>query len=404
MHLLYFRLLGAERFESIHGNEFSAVARADLTRRFAALSRVLLRQHEILSDARSPAFGVWMTPFKVRRLEIEAGEAEQLESVVSAGREMGRAVLEEELGSATALHARLDVGTLLVDGSNDDPAAWTARLAALPRDAAPPPARIPFDDRKALLAIITRRVDIRLQAIVALRTGETAAYEALARGPEDGPWFEADRLFEAAARCGLRPDLELACFDSAVELIRRLPEPYRLAVNLSPDLFGESAVQRLPDVPDLPRRLILEVTEHLPIPAPERLNEEIRFLRDRGAKLALDDAGCGYLNMDLVRALKPDIVKLCITVTRRIDGGPDVLALVRKTVEAIRGEGAEVLAEGVENGVQARLARECGCSLAQGFYFDKPRKASEVLKDLSARADPRPLDARRSPRNEPSVA
>jgi EAL domain-containing protein (putative c-di-GMP-specific phosphodiesterase class I) len=383
IHLLYFRLFGAERFKNIHGEKISGVVQADLTRRFAFLFRELLRQHEVLADPLSPAFGLWAVPFKLKTLEIDAGEAEQLESIVAAGRELGYRALEEELGTAVALHARLEVGALMVEKVDGDPAEWMRRLNALPRSDEPA-ARGSMEERTALRGIIAPRMDLRLQEIVSLETKAPAAFEALVRGPEAGPWHEPDRLFEAAVRCGLRADLELACFESALVLARRLPVPYRLAVNLSPDLYGESAVQGIAAIPGLPERLILEITEHLPIPSPARLLEQMRPLRVNGAKIALDDAGCGYLNMELVRALKPDIVKLCITLTRRIDAGSEVLDLIRKTVAAIRAEGAEVLAEGVENETQARLARECGCSLAQGFYFDKPKESSAVISALAA--------------------
>ncbi|MEK7389512.1 MAG: EAL domain-containing protein, partial [Elusimicrobiota bacterium] len=262
------------------------------------------------------------------------------------------------------------------------PAQWMRRLDALPRISVPSAARICLEEHKSLLRIMSRRINMLLQEIVSLQTRSLVAFEALARGPADGPWHSPDQLFEAAARCGLREKLELGCLDSALCCVRGLPAPLRLAVNLSADLFDAPAVQWLSQVPGLPQRLILEITEHVPVASPETFLEETRSLRLKGAKLALDDVGCGYLNMDLVRALKPDIVKLCITLTRRMTRGREVLDVIAKTVDSIRAQGAEVLIEGVENEAQARLARQCGVDLAQGFYFAKPREAAEVFKAL----------------------
>ncbi|MFI5349279.1 MAG: EAL domain-containing protein [Elusimicrobiota bacterium] len=391
IHLLYFRLPGAERFERIHGEKLSSVARAELSRRFAALSRIILREYDILSDLRSPVFGTWAVPFELRPLEIQADQAEQLESIAAAARELGLAALEQELGTAVALHARLETGTLEVEDACGDSAMWMRRLDAASRTAGSPPPRGSLEERTAVLSVLSRRIDMRLQKIVSLETEAPVALEALARGPAGESLFEADRLFQAAARCGLREELELACLDSALEMVRRLPAPLRLAVNLSPDLYGAPAVEWLSDVPGLPERLILEITEHLPIASPERLLEQTRPLRENGAKIALDDAGCGFLNMDLVRALKPDIVKLCSALTRRIGGGAEILGVVRETVAAIRSEGAEVLAEGVETEIQARLARESGCSLAQGYYYGAPRSPAEVFAaktGIPARLEP----------------
>jgi hypothetical protein len=131
-HLLYFRLLGADRFERRLGGEIAAAAREDLAGRFDALARGLLRQHVVLAEARSPSFGTWLVPFELSRLEIDAGEAEQLQSIVSAGRELAKTILLVELGTAAAPHARLEVGTLKCEAAAFDPSAWTASLAALP--------------------------------------------------------------------------------------------------------------------------------------------------------------------------------------------------------------------------------------------------------------------------------
>ncbi|MDP3542894.1 MAG: EAL domain-containing protein [Elusimicrobiota bacterium] len=380
IHLLYFHLPRAARFRGIHGTGVERAARADLTRRFAALSRVLLGQHDVLSGPESPKFGLWAVPFGTKRLEIEADELEQLASIAAAGRELGREAVAEELGSAVALHSPLRVGTFAVDSAGGAP-RWMSKLREHLRGRRGPGAESSEEERRLIRGVIDAPLDLRVQEIVALDTRRIAGYEALLRGPERGPLFAPEALLAQAARCGLRPELELAAFDAALKIARRLPSGLRLAVNLSPALLGAPAVRRAAREPDLPGRLILEITEHLPIIAPGRLLGELSLLRERGALVALDDAGCGYLNMALTRALRPDIVKLCITVTRRLGRGPRMLALVRGTVASIRAAGAVALIEGVETAEQARLARACGCALAQGYYFGRPRPAAEAMRE-----------------------
>lgn len=375
IHLLYFHLPLAARFSRIHGHEVARAARADLTRRFEALASVLLGQHQILSGAVSPGFGLWAVPFGTKRLEIEADELEQLASIVAAGRELGREAVAEELGAAVSLHSPLRVGTLSIDSAGGE-TRWMSRLRAHLRGAKAPPQWASVAERRFIRGIIDGPLELRLQDIVALDTRRVTGHEALLRGPRGGPLFAPELLLAEAARCGLRPELELAAFEAALKIARRLPSGLRLAVNLSPSLFAAPPVRRAVREPGLPRRLILEITEHLPISAPARLRDDLAPLRERGALIALDDAGCGYLNMALIRALKPDIVKLCITVTRRLGRGPRVLAFVRQAVTAIRSAGGVALIEGVETAEQARLARACGCALAQGYLFGRPRAPS----------------------------
>lgn len=375
IHLLYFHLPQAARIGRIHGPEVARAARADLTRRFAALSRVLLGQHDVLSGPESREFGLWAVPFGTKRLEIEADELEQLGSIVAAGRELGREAVAEELGAAVSLHSPLRVGTFAVDSAGGA-ARWMSKLKAHLRGAGAPSREASVAERRFIRAVIDGPLELRLQEIVALDTLRVAGHEALLRGPRGGPLFAPELLLAEAARCGLRPELELAAFEAALKIARRLPPGLRLAINLSPSLFAAPAVRRAAREPGLPRRLILEITEHLPIAAPARLKSDLAPLRERGALIALDDAGCGYLNMALIRALRPDIVKLCITVTRRLGRGPRILALVREAVAAIRAAGGVALIEGVETAEQARLARACGCALAQGYHFGRPRAAA----------------------------
>lgn len=370
VHLLYLRYAGAERFGAVHGGRIARCALCDVTSRFAAAARSLLRQHRVLSPLRSPRPGIWAIAFELKRLEIAADEEEQLESIAGAARELALAVLADELGTAVALNSGLEAGTLAV-GEDDGPRRRTEKLLAHLRRAPPARAAATTGERAIIRRIVRGPLAIYRQRIVSLGTGATVAYEALLRGPARGPLRGPESLLAEAARCGLRDELELAALDASLAVARRLRPPLRLAVNLSPGLYGERALRRIAEEPELLGRLIFEITEHVPIPAPARLGRSLASLRARGAKIALDDAGCGYLNMELVRALRPDIVKLCITLTRRL-GTPGAVPVVRRAVEAIRRAGALALAEGVETAEQARLARECGCDLAQGFLFGRP--------------------------------
>jgi EAL domain-containing protein (putative c-di-GMP-specific phosphodiesterase class I) len=194
----------------------------------------------------------------------------------------------------------------------------------------------------------------------------------------------ADRLFAAAAYHGLHSQLELACVAGAWKQAKDLRAPYWLSVNLGPDLFHAPALRNLVRNPRDLRRRVFELTEHLPIRAPHRLAAASHPLRRRGARVALDDAGCGYLNMGMVESLSPHIVKLCVTVIRRIEAGAAPLRAIRDVVVRIKKAKAAPLAEGVETEEQLKRVRGCGFELAQGYLFGRPRPAREVLANLGS--------------------
>jgi EAL domain-containing protein (putative c-di-GMP-specific phosphodiesterase class I) len=229
------------------------------------------------------------------------------------------------------------------------------------------------------------QLNFLLQPIVELHGLKTIGFEALVRGPAGGPVERADKLFAAASYYGRHHELELACVGGAMRAAARLPAPYWLSINLGPDLFHAPALKRLVRDPRDLRHRVFEITEHLPIRSPRRLAAASQPLRRRGARLALDDAGCGYLNMGMVESISPHIVKLCITVIRRIDAGPGSGRAIRDVVRRIRKAKASPLAEGVETEEQLLSVRGCGFDLAQGYLFGRPRPAAEVLANLGVR-------------------
>ena len=124
--------------------------------------------------------------------------------------------------------------------------------------------------------------------------------------------------------------------------------------------------------------LVLEITEHLPLDQAESHAALYAKARSLGARLALDDTGCGFADMASARAVRPEIIKLCITVIRNANRSSTHLAEIAHTVAAFRTMGAEVLAEGVETAEQAAALAEAGATLAQGWYFGRPVPSLEI--------------------------
>ena len=93
--------------------------------------------------------------------------------------------------------------------------------------------------------------------------------------------------------------------------------------------------------------------------------------------MALDDTGCGFADTEAAQVLRPEIVKLCITVIRSARRSPDVLPELRATIDRFRALGAQVLAEGVETEEERAALSGLGIALAQGWLFGKPVPAEQ---------------------------
>ena len=107
---------------------------------------------------------------------------------------------------------------------------------------------------------------------------------------------------------------------------------------------------------------------------------EIAALRADGASIAIDDFGTGYSNIARLRAMPLDRVKLDPSLIADIHISEQARTVVQAVIQLIKGVGAEVVAEAVENIDQADILRAMGCETIQGFVFAAPMFEDEYLK------------------------
>ncbi|MFC1680066.1 EAL domain-containing protein [Elusimicrobiota bacterium] len=386
MKSLVLQILDPSRLERVHGDRTMRVVQEDIRKSFWSIANMLLQHHRVLKSFSFPRFGTWLVNFATGDREILTDSQEQEESLLEAGKRMTRKMLEEELGTGVAARIEFRLGILGEEVASDDldriyEVAWPS-ICALPATNQSPPEIT----RDALLEIIReKRLSIHLQPIVSLRTAAVVGFEALVRGPEGSSVQFPGPLFRAASYHGLEDELDLGCAAAALEWEQRIPDPLWLSFNVGSELAATPKLRQLLEDPQRAGALrgkVMEVTEIMPIASPSALRRALDAFRTRGLRVALDDTGCGFFNMKMVRSLQPDIVKLCITVVRRLEKSPAIVEACRELVREVGKRGAVALGEGVERPEQGEILKACGVELAQGFLYAKPRPAAEVLANL----------------------
>ena len=200
------------------------------------------------------------------------------------------------------------------------------------------------------------------QPIVDLDTGSTVAVEALSRFGDENP----AEVFERAHRDGVGPELEALAIRTAVAgWSGEIP----LSVNLSlMSLTNPHVDAALPQ--DL-TGIILEVTEHHAGEVDEALTTRLQQLRRRGAVIAIDDWGTGFSNLDRLLSLRPEIVKLDMSLVHGLDSDYH-RATIRSVVAWADEVGVRVCAEGVETVDHGLTLLSLGVHTAQGYLFGRP--------------------------------
>lgn len=228
-----------------------------------------------------------------------------------------------------------------------------------------------LDPEEIRSTIDARSFAVAFQPIFSLAGGVAVGVEALCR-LSPGRGLSPDMWFAEAQAVGLGVELEMRVVAAALEAAARRPEGLFLSVNVSPAVVVDPRFTDLVEHSGEARQLMLEITEHDAVKDYEALQERLVLVRSLGVMVAVDDVGAGYANFRHVLMLRPDMIKLDVTLIAEIDADPSRRALAAGLVATARELGATVVAEGIETKGQLDCLSAIGVELGQGFYLARP--------------------------------
>jgi EAL domain-containing protein (putative c-di-GMP-specific phosphodiesterase class I)/DNA-binding NarL/FixJ family response regulator len=215
-----------------------------------------------------------------------------------------------------------------------------------------------------------RSVRTVFQPVVDLSDGRVVGVEALARFP-GRPRRSPEAWFAEAANVGLLVELETLALGHALAEVDRLPGDLYLAVNVSPQTVCSPVLDRvLTGI--AAERIVVELTEQAPVEDYDELTDRLRELRAIGVRVAIDDAGAGFVTLRHVVRMAPDIMKLDLTLVRDIDGDVNRRTVVSTLLPFAAAMGATLVAKGVETEPQLETLRSIGVEFGQGFLLGRP--------------------------------
>jgi EAL domain-containing protein (putative c-di-GMP-specific phosphodiesterase class I) len=218
------------------------------------------------------------------------------------------------------------------------------------------------------------------QPIVSLRVRQPVGYEALARS-RDTRFPNPGVLFSEAERFNQVQALGRIIRGQVKDTAESMPPGARLFVNLhTTDLQDPSLYDLTAPLSQVAARVVLEITERGSIDDVPGIEEKIGHLRSIGYRIALDDIGSGYANLNTFAVLEPDIVKLDMALVRDIHTRATKQRVVSAMVDLCRDMKIELVAEGVENQAELDTLQSLGCELFQGYFFARPGPAFPIPK------------------------
>ncbi len=197
-------------------------------------------------------------------------------------------------------------------------------------------------------------------------------YEAFLRTGHRGFPSPLDFL-DAAEECGRLSAVGERLRSLACSAVSELPEDCDLFVNVHPrELLHESLYDARAPLSLAARRVVLEITEREDSTPLAELERRLADLRSMGFRIGIDDVGSGRAPLTSFAPLRPDYVKLDMTLVRSVDTSLVHQRAVRSVVEVAMDMGIAVVAEGVETSGEWACLAQLHVDLFQGYLFGRP--------------------------------
>lgn len=236
-------------------------------------------------------------------------------------------------------------------------------------------AEVALAERRAIEELLQGELlKMAIQPIVHRDSTDVARfYECLMR-PQHALLSNPMELLGAGERHGEIVSVSNLALDKALMVLDKIPDEVGLFVNLHPAQLGqtEELMHRLRRVQDQAHRIVLEITERSRLHDIDGWDESIRLAGEMGFGIAVDDLGAGYSSLAILADLRPQFIKLDMSLVRNIDAEPRKQRLVQLMVTFGDATDAGVIAEGVETAEEEAALRDCGIQLFQGYFFGRP--------------------------------
>lgn len=139
-------------------------------------------------------------------------------------------------------------------------------------------------------------------------------------------------------------------------------------------------VERIMDKYRIPHDAIeVELTETTSDVEFKDIKRVVTSLREKGINTSIDDFGMGFSSLNILKDIPWTTVKIDKSFLPEEDDpvNSEKRIMFKGVVSMATALGYRCIAEGVETEYQTQVMRENGCSIAQGYYYDKPLPKEE---------------------------
>lgn len=218
------------------------------------------------------------------------------------------------------------------------------------------------------------------QPILNNRTGLVEKFECLMRIIDDEDRvINPDMFLKISKRSRQYPTLSRIMLRKIVREMKNTTKDYSFNISVE-DIQNRDTVMFIRRIlenhwKEAPR-IIFEILESENIEGVPEVPEFIRFVKDYGCSIALDDFGAGYSNFNYIMALDVDLIKIDASIIKNLDTDKNAIAIAETIVEFAKRTGTRTVAEYVHSEEIFDIVRAMGIDYSQGFFLGRPEPSS----------------------------
>ena len=234
------------------------------------------------------------------------------------------------------------------------------------------------------------RLEVFLQPIIDLVSGDVLAYEALARIREADRVIAAGQFIDAAVDMGFGRRIDTRVIERALQQkkVHANINGAKLFFNISSNTFCDyDFMRRVPTMLNdnglTPSDVVFEITEREALPHISELSALIEELSGQGISFALDDFGSGFSSFIYLKYLPVDYIKIEGSFIQHISSDKSDRIMVEHIMGMAHDFGLRVIGEGVEDRLTHDILANMGMDFAQGFFYAKPAPFKDASRLVS---------------------
>ncbi len=250
------------------------------------------------------------------------------------------------------------------------------------------------------------RLNSVYQPIVSLDNARVLGWEALIRAPQDSRFGNPEALFRFAEDMNLTWPLDRTCRQTAVIGLPGLAWNQKLFLNMDPRSVNDpqfiqgETLAMIQAKQIQPQNVVFEITERTSIRDFPTFRRALEHYRSQGYLVAVDDVGAGYSSLQAIAELRPDFIKLDMSLVKTVQNSPVKQAILETFVTFGAKIGCTLIAEGIESSDELHTLIGLGVEYGQGYYLARP---AAPPPQVSEPATGDILRLRRGPRLTPAV-